>query len=141
MALAYPPFKSCPCGSGRSYGHCCGPLHAGAPAPTPEALMRSRYAAYALGNAAYVLDTWHPDTRPASVDLRDGTRYLGLRVRRAAGDRVEFAAQLRLPDGERYTLREDSVFVQVDGRWLYLDGRAPAGADTGADAGADSGPA
>ncbi|GAA5446641.1 UPF0225 protein YchJ [Deinococcus depolymerans] len=92
--------------------------------------MRSRYAAYALGNAAYVLQTWHPDTRPGTLDLRDGTRYLGLRVRRAEGRRVEFAAQLRLPDGERYTLRENSEFVQVDGRWLYLDGQSPAGGDS-----------
>ncbi|GGS39452.1 YchJ family protein [Deinococcus knuensis] len=132
MALAYPPFKSCPCGSGRSYAHCCGPLHAGGRAATPEALMRSRYSAYALGNARYVLDTWHPDTRPATLDLRDGTRYLGLRVRRSAGNHVEFTAQLRLPGGERYALRENSEFVQLEGRWVYLDGvTADADPDAG----------
>ncbi|GGR51084.1 hypothetical protein GCM10008959_10540 [Deinococcus seoulensis] len=94
--------------------------------------MRSRYSAYALGNARYVLDTWHPDTRPATLDLRDGTRYLGLRVRGAAGPFVEFTAQLRLPGGERYALRENSEFVQLEGRWVYLDGvTADADPDAG----------
>ncbi|NTX99432.1 YchJ family protein [Deinococcus sp. JMULE3] len=125
MPLAYPQFKSCPCGSGRSYGHCCGPLHAGQAAATPEALMRSRYAAYALGDSAYVQRTWHPDTRPATLDLRDGTRYLGLRVHGAQGDEVTFTAQLRLPDGERYSLRERSRFTQLGGHWVYVDGDTP----------------
>src|SRR5690606_6815057 len=64
-----PMSERCPCGSGRAYDGCCGPLHDGAPAPTAEALMRSRFAAFALGLDAYVLASWHPDTRPASAGL------------------------------------------------------------------------
>ena len=63
---------TCPCQSGRPYDQCCGPCHRGEPAPTPEALMRARYSAYALGDAAYVQSSWHPDTRPATLDLPSG---------------------------------------------------------------------
>ncbi|MEO1687316.1 MAG: YchJ family metal-binding protein, partial [Pseudomonadota bacterium] len=62
-------FETCPCGCGKDCLACCGRLHAGAPAPTAEALMRARYAAYARGDAAYVLRTWAPETRPPSLDL------------------------------------------------------------------------
>ncbi|HVX54620.1 YchJ family protein, partial [Nocardioides sp.] len=55
----------CPCGSGLAYDACCGPLHRGArQAGSALELMRSRYAAYALGKADYVFRTWHPRTRP-----------------------------------------------------------------------------
>ncbi|WP_275423743.1 YchJ family protein, partial [Virgisporangium ochraceum] len=57
----------CPCGGG-PYAACCGPAHGGAPAATAEALMRSRYSAFALGDADYLLRTWHPTTRPRSPD-------------------------------------------------------------------------
>ena len=46
---------ACPCGLGDDYDACCGRLHAGAPALTAEALMRSRYSAFAVGDAAYLL--------------------------------------------------------------------------------------
>ena len=62
--------SECPCGSGKSYAACCGPLHAGAAiAPTAEALMRSRYSAYGLGLEPYLLATWHVSTRPAALHL------------------------------------------------------------------------
>ena len=60
---------TCPCGSRRVYEECCEPFHLGAAAPTAEALMRSRYSAFALGLAPYLLRTWHPSTRPASLSL------------------------------------------------------------------------
>lgn len=126
MALAYPPLKPCPCGSGRSYSHCCGAFHSGVAVPaSPEALMRARYSAYALQDEAFVLGTWHPETRPASMDLRDGTRYLGLKVHGTSDHEVTFTASLRLPGGERAHLRERSTFAQVDGRWVYVDGVQP----------------
>ena len=53
--------RPCPCGSTDGYHVCCGPLHNGERhAETAEELMRSRYAAYALGNADYLFRTWHP---------------------------------------------------------------------------------
>ena len=67
------PDTRCPCGTGEVYGACCGRYHsrfaqAGElTAPTPEALMRSRFTAFAVGLPDYLLATWHPSTRPASL--------------------------------------------------------------------------
>src|ERR1700734_4129513 len=60
---------ACPCGLGDDYDSCCGRLHGGAPAPTAEALMRSRYSAFAVGDAGYLLRTWHPTARPRTLSL------------------------------------------------------------------------
>jgi SEC-C motif-containing protein len=64
----------CPCGH-TSYARCCGPLHEGGIASSAEALMRSRYSAYVLKREDYLLATWHPSTRPAS--LRSSLRLPG----------------------------------------------------------------
>ena len=92
----------CPCGLPRRYDDCCGRYTSGnTPAPTAEALMRSRYSAYALALEHYLLATWHPSTRPAALEL-DAARakWLGLEVKRhhAADDdhaEVEFIARTR----------------------------------------------
>ena len=61
----HPPFKSCPCGSGRSYAACCRPAHDGSvPPPTPEALMRARYSAFALGDEAE-----HPRANESAIHV------------------------------------------------------------------------
>ncbi|MGN6403787.1 YchJ family protein [Sinomonas sp.] len=124
------PGTRCPCGSGDTYGDCCRRFHAGVPAPTAEALMRSRFSAFATGNADYLLTTWHPSTRPATLDLDEGTQWRRLVVvRTEAGgpfdDRgvVEFAAHYTNDDGATGVLRETSRFVREGGRWHYVDGR------------------
>src|ERR1035437_9077691 len=82
---------ACPCDSGQSYAACCGPWHSGlavgAHAPTPQALMRSRYSAYVLGLIDYLLATWHPSTAPGELELPP-LKWLALEVRQAqaAGD-------------------------------------------------------
>lgn len=123
----------CPCGSGQTYANCCGRWHAGytdgAPAPTPEALMRSRYSAYVFGLIDYLLATWHPSTSPGELVLPP-VKWLGLDVRyaQAKGDAgvVEFVARLR-ENGRGVRLHEVSRFVRKDGRWLYVDGTTPTG--------------
>ncbi len=55
----------CPCGSGRALDACCGPIIEGAPAPSPEAMMRSRYSAYALGKCAQIGTSMAPEARKA----------------------------------------------------------------------------
>jgi SEC-C motif-containing protein len=125
----------CPCLSGETYGACCAPLHRGGrSAATAEALMRSRYSAFAVGDAAYLRDTWHPTTRRASLEL-DGDqqwRRLDILAIRAGGPFddagvVEFAAHHRnTATGERGVLHEVSRFVRERGRWLYLDGDVQA---------------
>ncbi|WP_374473945.1 YchJ family protein [Arenimonas sp.] len=123
---ASPP-EACPCGRG-DYAHCCGPLHAGSPAPDAEALMRSRYSAYALHLADYLLATWHPSTRPATLafDEQPPLCWLGLDVKRHAadGDRavVEFVARYRQGGGSAGRMRETSRFLREGGRWYYVDG-------------------
>ncbi len=74
---------TCPCGSGVAYDACCGPLHhGGRQASTAVELMRSRYSAYTLGLADYVFRTWHPRTRPATLDLVGGPEWSGLTIKK-----------------------------------------------------------
>ena len=42
--------------------------------------MRSRYSAFVLCNEAYLLGTWHPRTRPASIAFEPSQKWLGLRI-------------------------------------------------------------
>ena len=102
-------------------------LDLGEHAPTPEALMRSRYSAYALGLIDYLLATWHVSTAPGELELAP-TKWLELEVRDAqmVGDAglVEFVARYRV-DGRGQCLHEISRFVRQDGRWFYIDGQMP----------------
>ncbi len=120
----------CPCrkkSETTGYAACCESYHAGLRlAPTAEALMRSRYSAFAIGNAAYLLATWHASTRPADLELLPGEEWVQLRVLavREAGNEasVEFVARSRR-GGSTLALHETSRFVREDGRWFYIDGR------------------
>jgi SEC-C motif-containing protein len=121
-----PGLSRCPCGSGTAYAACCGPLHDGQPAPTAEALMRSRYSAYVVGHLDHVFRTWHPRTRPEAPTLPD-VEWVGLDVVRTvdggAGDDtgvVEFRARSRSAGGEQ-VLHETSRFARRGGRWVYVD--------------------
>ncbi len=120
----------CPCGLPVTYDACCGRLHRGeAKASTAEALMRSRYSAFAVGDADYLAATWDPDTRPRRIRLGDEERtWTGLEI--VATERggmldaegiVEFRASHRDPDGD-HVLHERSRFRRIDGAWVYVDG-------------------
>ena len=120
--------QPCPCGGDTAYAACCGPLHDGAPALTAEALMRSRYTAYALGLDDHVFRTWHPRTRPDDLAPDPGVGWTGLEVlaTEAGGpddDRgvVEFRAHFRTAAGPQ-VLHEVSRFERRGGRWVYVDG-------------------
>lgn len=96
---------------------------------TAAGLMRSRFAAFKRADAAWLLRTWHPSTRPAELDLTDNPRWRGLQiVDTVAGDAgdptgvVEFRATYLLEDGGVGVLHERSRFVCEDGRWFYVDG-------------------
>ena len=117
----------CPCGRPATFEACCGRfLGTGVPAPDAEALMRSRYTAFVRGDTAHLLATWHASTRPASLELDAGVKWLGLDVKRhtpldGAHAEVEFVARSRV-QGRGQRLHERSRFVREDGHWLYVDG-------------------
>jgi SEC-C motif-containing protein len=130
------PVKDCPCHSGARYATCCGPLHGGARrAESPEALMRSRYAAFALGLGDYLVDTLasdHPDRSLARDELvrslsraHDTKRFLGLEIVRAEGAEVEFSARI-FERGADCSFRERSTFVLEGGAWRYARGEIVA---------------
>lgn len=117
---------ACPCGSGTSLAQCCGRYHAGEAAPTPEALMRSRYSAFALNLTDYLLESWHTSSRPAELAPDPTTRWLRLEVLESDEDgdsgHVHFRATFR--EGRRFgVLEEASRFRREAGRWYYLEGR------------------
>jgi SEC-C motif-containing protein len=87
--------------------------------------MRSRYAAYAVGDVDHLFRSWHPRTRPGDLALDPRTTWTGLEVL-ASGEEgetgfVEFRAHWRAGDTAG-VLAEHSRFVRRAGRWVYLDG-------------------
>ncbi|MCR9258841.1 MAG: YchJ family metal-binding protein [Pseudomonadaceae bacterium] len=117
------------CDSGELMASCCGPLLEGKRrAETAQALMRSRYSAFATGNTKYLLETWAPETRPAELRLDDRQRWLGLKIRRVeagsatcAHGLVEFVARFKI-DGRGHRLHEISSFRRAQTGWLYVGG-------------------
>ncbi|MEU7904430.1 YchJ family metal-binding protein [Actinoplanes sp. NPDC049118] len=116
---------ACPCGLGQPYGECCGPAHRGHPPAAAEALMRSRYTAFALDDAAYVFASWHYSTRPAEVWPDPNLRWTGLEVLESVDGGlfdtegvVEFRAHYS-EGGRPGEMRERSRFVRQDGQWVY----------------------
>lgn len=90
--------------------------------------MRSRYTAYTLKREDYLLATWHPESRPASLELtgQPAQQWLGLTVKRheqTAADQaiVEFIARYKI-NGRAHRLHEISRFVREYELWLYVDG-------------------
>ena len=125
----------CPCGWGEPFAGCCGRYLGGGPdgtahAPTAEALMRSRYTAFAVGDREHLLRSWDPATRPAGLDLDPGVQWRRLVVvATTAGSpfddtgTVEFEAHYRQA-GRRGVQHENSLFTRQGGRWTY---RGPVG--------------
>lgn len=118
----------CPClwQDGVLFADCCGRYIAGtALAPTAEALMRSRYSAFVKEAGDYLLQTWHPSTRPTAMEF-EPTQWLGLQVE-AAHDiddshaEVRFSARYKV-NGRAHKMQENSRFVREQGAWLYVDG-------------------
>jgi SEC-C motif-containing protein len=90
--------------------------------------MRSRYSAFALGDEAYLLATWHRSTRPPILDLPADVTWTGLDVLATGGGSmlaaegtVEFRAR-QVRGGRPGSQHERSRFVREAGRWYYLDG-------------------
>jgi SEC-C motif-containing protein len=126
--------RPCPCTSKKPYDRCCGPFHAGAAVPeTAELLMRSRFSAYALGKADYLIAT-RPEAKRAEENREELANYcksvqaVGLKIiskeKGGKGDDtgiVTFHASLQA-NGRRTLHIETSTFIRENGRWVYVDG-------------------
>ena len=121
--------NTCPCAADLPNAACCGRfLDEAVVAETAETLMRSRYVAYVQRRADYLLRTWHPTTRPETLDFsNDRSQWLGLKVVRVVAGRaddehgtVEFVARYKV-NGRAHRLREISRFGREAGAWVYLN--------------------
>jgi SEC-C motif-containing protein len=138
---------ACPCRSGKKYKACCGPLHAGArEAETPEALMRSRFSAFARGLGAYLVKTLaaaHPDRALPEAALarelgsaKERQRFLDLCILHTSAEsdagEVLFYARIFERGGDR-SFAELSSFTREAGAWRYASGVLVPGAMLPAD--------
>ncbi len=115
----------CPCGSNKTYSDCCSPLHKGRTADSAEALMRSRFSAFALQVSDYLLTSWHPTTRPEQIELDAATHWKRLEIISASNDKqqgsVHFKAYYQ-EKNEWHLLEETSKFLFENGHWFYHSG-------------------
>ena len=121
----------CPCGSKKMYMRCCRPLLAGKVIPdTAQALMRSRYTAFAKGKWQYLSETEAGKAAEGGRDGRvDGVRWLGLEIHEViqggindnSGAVVFTAHYAHVGDGRRFSMHEHSIFEKINGRWYYID--------------------
>ena len=121
----------CPCGSKNKYKKCCQRYHKGALAPDALVLMKSRYSAYAIGNADYIIKTTHPDHPDHTLEkskwkeeiltFSKHTDFLSLHIIDYLDKETEayVSFEARLSSG---LLREKSRFLKEHGQWLYVDG-------------------
>ncbi len=127
--------SKCPCQSGKPLNDCCEPFIKGKAIPkTAEALMRSRYTAFALQDMDYVEKTTDPDKlsdfdKEASVKWASQSEWTGLEVKAVekGGEKdhhgiVEFIAHFKI-NGIDHQHHEVSEFHQHDGRWYFFDGK------------------
>lgn len=126
--------SECPCGTGREYSDCCQPYIEGQnPAPTAEALMRSRYTSFVVKSYDYLEQTLAPESRydydPEHVkSWAESSTWLGLEIVSTkngqpddqTGD-VEFIATFK-QGGATHKHHELSYFEKQDGKWFYTDG-------------------
>lgn len=128
--LDIPLISVCPCGSQKKYSDCCEPLLVGQKiATTPEALMRSRYTAFAVKNIDYLFSSMTPELQQETdrddmadfaeeVDSWVKLEVISAPVPEADCGTVEFAAYFMYED-EQQRIHENSKFIKQDGRWFY----------------------
>lgn len=123
----------CPCGSSALFLDCCDPyLRDQQWAPTPEALMRSRYTAFVVHNVPYLEATMKP---PASrkfnvketAEFIESVQWQGLTVfqsklKSPTCGYVSFDAVYTL-QGKTVHICEKSEFHKINDRWFYVDGK------------------
>ncbi len=117
--------EPCPCGSNVPYNNCCEPLHQGTPAGSAQALMRSRFSAFALQLSDYLKTSWHPETRPEQLTLEPGTLWKRLEILSASNDSKQGSVHFKAYYQENkqwHLLEETSQFLFENGHWFYHSG-------------------
>lgn len=118
----------CPCGSGSILETCCMPFLKGKQVPTTaEALMRSRYTAYVMANAKYLIETTHPSLRhlyskKSILQWASENQWIRLEIISVFDFRIVFRAYFRDPSGQQQQHYEDSTFEMLGGRLYYVSG-------------------
>lgn len=119
----------CYCGSQKIFSNCCEPYIKGIEkAPTAEALMRSRYTAYATQEADYIIATTHISTRKNHLksDILEWAKlnnWLRLEILNASENSVEFKAYFLDDYLQANIHHEKSAFKFENGSWFYIDGK------------------
>lgn len=118
----------CPCGLLSSYEQCCGRYHKGELAPTPEALMRSRYSAFVLKKNDYLVAThWQKTDDDYDFSHENDIQWHSLEVIRSSTQNnkgsVVFKAYGQDLKGA-FCLQETSEFIRDQEKWYYLKGEA-----------------
>ncbi|MDQ6994582.1 MAG: YchJ family metal-binding protein [Mariprofundaceae bacterium] len=114
------PTMLCPCGTKKLFRDCCQPVIENDSATTAEILMRSRYSAFVIQDASYLLNTWHESTRPKDFQL-GSSRWLGLSIIKSSYNQVRFEAAF-YTGSKGMILKENSRFVYENEHWRYVDG-------------------
>lgn len=120
---------TCHCGLNTPYEGCCGRyLDGETPAPTPEALMRSRYTAYATNQIDYIANTMKGKPaigfeRQHVAEHNKDITWEQLTVIDAQADTVSFMATYTDTSGKKHCLAEISQFEQQGPQWFYIEGK------------------
>jgi SEC-C motif-containing protein len=125
----------CPCGTEKNYQDCCAVYHQNpGSAPTAEALMRSRFSAFARNDIDYIQrtqqldnDTREDDTQAIqeenSTTLWTQLDILETEQGQASDDTGSVTFRARFTEGKHQgELTEKSLFNKINGQWLYVSG-------------------
>ena len=121
----------CPCGSGVKYKKCCRIYHKGALPKDALTLMKSRYSAYAVNDADYIIKTTDRENPDYTDDIKSWKESILSFSKNGDFKKlkiVEFidSGESAVVEFEAYisdsVMKERSRFVKRDGKWLYLDG-------------------
>ena len=120
--------SGCYCGNSISFQDCCEPYIKGIKnATTAEVLMRSRYSAFAVGAADYLVNTTHISKR-GYHNKRDilawsqANKWLKLEVLASTETTVTFKAYYLDENLKAQVHYEHSTFKLENGNWFYVDG-------------------
>lgn len=133
--MKIPPNNECPCGSFKKYKKCCKVFHIGQNPKTAEQLMRSRFTAFILNDADYIINTTHNKNqdytlnteswRKDIINFSKNTDFIKLEILENIEGKdqsfVKFKATIT-QDNLDASFTENSRFLKINNKWFYVDG-------------------